>query len=198
MLVNLYMFSIPGLHRQIQKYARTRQTLMLVKFDSQKPCSAVSHPRLEGWFQCNHRRRAPSPVVCATRQMNLAREDIEDSESSTYIGVPSPRRALGVDYGRKFTGLAVSSGGFAPRELSPLRTPRSLQQLAGEIVVIAERERVDCVIVGLPVTRRGLLNKPETDSQQGRRCRNLAFTLAAVAASSPTGLEILLCGNLSA
>eukprot|EP00191_Tetraselmis_sp_GSL018_P019280 CAMPEP_0177592582 /NCGR_PEP_ID=MMETSP0419_2-20121207/8642_1 /TAXON_ID=582737 /ORGANISM="Tetraselmis sp., Strain GSL018" /LENGTH=171 /DNA_ID=CAMNT_0019083469 /DNA_START=443 /DNA_END=958 /DNA_ORIENTATION=+ len=125
--------------------------------------------------------------------MNLAREDIEDSESSTYIGVPSPRRALGVDYGRKFTGLAVSSGGFAPRELSPLRTPRSLQQLAGEIVVIAERERVDCVIVGLPVTRRGLLNKPETDSQQGRRCRNLAFTLAAVAASSPTGLEILLC-----
>jgi len=95
------MFSIPGLHRQIQKYARTRQTLMLVKFDSQKPCSAVSHPRLEGWFQCNHRRRAPSPVVCATRQMNLAREDIEDSESSTYIGVPSPRRALGVDYGRK-------------------------------------------------------------------------------------------------
>jgi hypothetical protein len=34
---------------------------------------------------------------------------------------PAPRRALGVDYGRKFIGLAVSTLGLAPRPLMNMR-----------------------------------------------------------------------------
>jgi hypothetical protein len=34
---------------------------------------------------------------------------------------PAPRRALGVDYGRKFIGLAVSTLGLAPRPIMNMR-----------------------------------------------------------------------------
>lgn len=47
-------------------------------------------------------------------------------------------------------------------------------------------------MVGLPVTQQGSLRKRDTDSQQGRRCRNFALNVAALAEGA--GLAVFLVG----
>ncbi|KAI7836156.1 hypothetical protein COHA_009986 [Chlorella ohadii] len=95
------------------------------------------------------------------------------------------QRALGLDYGRRVVGLAVSTLGFAPRPLDGLPgcTVHEQMVLAASVLEIARREGCDAVVVGLPVTQRGDLRQRDTDSQQGRRCRNFAENLAAAAAA---------------
>lgn len=39
----------------------------------------------------------------------------------------------------------------------------------------------DSIVIGLPVTSNGSLRRRQTDSQQGRRCRNFADAVAALA-----------------
>ena len=39
----------------------------------------------------------------------------------------------------------------------------------------------DSIVIGLPVTSAGSLRRRQTDSQQGRRCRNFADAVAALA-----------------
>jgi len=46
------------------------------------------------------------------------------------------------------------------------------------------------VVIGLPVTLAGSLRRRQTDSQQGRRCRNFADAVAAAASS--TSLTVFL------
>jgi putative Holliday junction resolvase len=61
------------------------------------------------------------------------------------------RRALGIDYGLSKTGLAISSGGLAPRPLeSVFCKGMSRVELIREIVSAAERERADVYVVGYP------------------------------------------------
>jgi putative Holliday junction resolvase len=61
------------------------------------------------------------------------------------------RRALGIDYGLSKTGLAISSGGLAPRPLeSVFCKGMSRVELIREIVSVAERERADVYVVGYP------------------------------------------------
>jgi RNase H-fold protein (predicted Holliday junction resolvase) len=91
---------------------------------------------------------------------------------------------LGLDYGRRTVGLAVSTLGLAPRPLDGLPGVQGHEQmrLAADVLAIARREACDAVVVGLPVTREGQLCNASTDSQQGRRCRTFAKNLAAMAA----------------
>lgn len=60
------------------------------------------------------------------------------------------RTALGVDYGRRRTGLAVSSGGLAPRPLEVVPS-HPAPNLIRAVVDAALRERADEIVVGLPV-----------------------------------------------
>ena len=144
----------------------------------------------------------------------------------------------------RFTGLAVSAGGLAPRELPLIRTPVSMTEVAEEVLAAARAEEASTIVIGLPVTRRcgimrrmpppplppsrqtprasgsdtkppsftrlrSLLTFPlvaslcqrgsiwdeETDSQQGRRCRNFAITVAGCARAAGLGdLYIVLYG----
>mmetsp|Transcript_38478 Transcript_38478/g.108754 ORF Transcript_38478/g.108754 Transcript_38478/m.108754 type:complete len:261 (-) Transcript_38478:1331-2113(-) len=103
----------------------------------------------------------------------------DDTEEEQYVGL-TIERALGVDYGRKFTGVAVSAGGIAPRELPLLRTGDPSTDIYSQILALAMRESVNSIIVGLPVTHSGDIWNRETDSQQGRRCRNLAESIATI------------------
>ena len=111
------------------------------------------------------------------------------SASSIGSGAGSPaqsvQRALGLDYGRRVVGLAASTLGFAPRPLEGLPgcTVDTQAELAEEVLEVARREGCDAVVVGLPVTQAGSLRKRDTDSQQGRHCRNFALNLAAAAAA---------------
>lgn len=65
-----------------------------------------------------------------------------------------------------------------------------LMQIAQGILDVAIREGVDSIVVGLPVTSTGSLQIRNTDSQQGRRCRNFADAVAMVANS--TSLTVYL------
>ena len=93
------------------------------------------------------------------------------------------QRALGLDYGRRVVGLAVSTLGLAPRPLEGLLGVAAHEQaaLAASVLDVAQREACDAVVVGLPVTFTGSLRRRDSDSQQGRRCRNFAGTLAEAA-----------------
>lgn len=103
------------------------------------------------------------------------------------------QRALGLDYGRRVVGLAVSTLGLAPRPLDGVPGCASAADVlatAQAVLEVAMRERCDAIVVGLPVTSTGSLRRRDTDSQQGRRCRNFASTLASLA--EPRGLRVFL------
>lgn len=118
---------------------------------------------------------------------------VASSVSSEGRPVQQVQRALGLDYGRRVVGLAVSTLGLAPRPLEGVPGCASAaDQLAtaSAVLDVAARERCDAIVVGLPVTSTGSLRRRETDSQQGRRCRNFASTLASLA--EPHGLQVFL------
>lgn len=62
-----------------------------------------------------------------------------------------PLCAIGVDLGRKRTGLAVSRGGFAPRPLGVVREPGWIA-LAQRIVHEAKKQQATHLVVGLPTS----------------------------------------------
>lgn len=78
----------------------------------------------------------------------------------------TPARVLGVDFGTRRTGVAVSALGLAPRPLEVLDSRGSYLDLATRILALAAQQRVDGIVVGLPVTRRGSIRRANTDSQQ--------------------------------
>lgn len=112
-------------------------------------------------------------------------DDVQPGPSLSPSPAHQVQRALGLDYGRRVVGLAVSTLGFAPRPLDGLPgcTVHEQMALAATVLDIARREGCDAIVVGLPVTQRGDLRQRDTDSQQGRRCRNFAENLAAAAAA---------------
>ncbi|KAL6780042.1 hypothetical protein ACKKBF_B14650 [Auxenochlorella protothecoides x Auxenochlorella symbiontica] len=91
-----------------------------------------------------------------------------------------PTRSLGVDYGRRNLGLAVSTHGLAPRPLPPLsaRGLAFIKQDATDVIAVARKEGCEGIVVGLPVISSGNLARPSSDSQQGRRCRRFAEQIA--------------------
>jgi hypothetical protein len=83
--------------------------------------------------------RLPTP---AWRVHIMAATGVEDT-NSTKFGAPSLRRALGIDYGRRQVGLAISTLGLAPRPLQFVNGARNLSEMtavAQEIANIAAAE----------------------------------------------------------
>ncbi len=110
-----------------------------------------------------------------------------------FLPAKDVRRALGVDYGRVHIGVAVSNLGIAPRPLQFIRGGGivELMRMANDVVDVAVAEQCDCIVVGLPVTTTGVLYKRQTDSQQGRRCRNFAHTLFTVSEKHSIGVFLV-------
>ena len=110
-----------------------------------------------------------------------------------FLPAKDVRRALGVDYGRVHIGVAVSNLGIAPRPLQFIRGGGivELMRMANDVVDVAVAEQCDCIVVGLPVTTTGSLYKRQTDSQQGRRCRNFAHTLFTVSEKHSIGVFLV-------
>ncbi len=93
------------------------------------------------------------------------------SPIDTPTSTPTSRaihRALGVDFGTRRTGIAVSALGLAPRPVEVLDSRGTYVALAQRVVAIAEQQGADGLVVGLPVTRKGNIRSPTTDSQQVR------------------------------
>ena len=110
-----------------------------------------------------------------------------------FLPAKDVRRALGVDYGRVHIGVAVSNLGIAPRPLNFIRGGGivELMRMANDVVDVAVAAQVDCIVVGLPVTTTGSLYKRQTDSQQGRRCRNFAATVFSVSEKHSIGVFLV-------
>ena len=67
-------------------------------------------------------------------------------------------RWLGIDLGEKRVGLAVADGDPAnalARPLATLRRGRDIEADAGQLAAVIERERIDELIIGLPLEASG-------------------------------------------
>eukprot|EP00899_Mesostigma_viride_P019329 jgi/Mesvir1/27398/Mv07202-RA.2 len=84
-----------------------------------------------------------------------AAEEVDEEDADVapqapiYSGSRFSRRTLGIDYGAKRTGIAVTCGGLAPRPLTVL-TETDAGRLIEGIIAIAEEERADEIVVGFP------------------------------------------------
>lgn len=110
-----------------------------------------------------------------------------------FLPAKDVQRALGVDYGRRHIGVAVSNLGLAPRPLQFIRGGGivELMRVAQDVVDVAVSEQCDSIVVGLPVTVEGSLYKRATDSQQGRRCRNFAHTVFSLCEKHSIGVFLV-------
>lgn len=110
-----------------------------------------------------------------------------------FLPAKDVRRALGVDYGRRHIGVAVSNLGLAPRPLQFIRGGGivELMRMAQDVVDVAVAEQCDSIVIGLPVTLDGSLYKRATDSQQGRRCRNFAHTVFSLSEKHSLGVFLV-------
>lgn len=126
-------------------------------------------------------------VVPNTRKAHAAKSRFK------FLPAKDVRRALGVDYGRRHIGVAVSNLGLAPRPLQFIRGGGivELMRMAQDVVDVAVAEQCDSIVVGLPVTVEGSLYKRATDSQQGRRCRNFAHTVFSLSDKHSIGVFLV-------
>jgi putative Holliday junction resolvase len=75
-------------------------------------------------------------------------------------------KVLALDYGSARTGVAVSDPtGTVARPLETVERARS-QAGIGRLVELAEREGVECIVVGLPVTLRGELGAQAVETER--------------------------------
>lgn len=142
-------------------------------------CLRVAHARPRWAFAFGRARppRAverwcgpPLPAVAASldgRRRHDGRRktdwELMDEELRGIRAASHGRTALGVDYGRRRTGLAVSSGGLAPRPLEVVPS-HPAPNLIRAVVDAALRERADEIVVGLPVPPK----PPDADAARKR------------------------------
>lgn len=83
------------------------------------------------------------------------------------------KRYLGVDYGTKRIGLAISEPGGIASALRILSASADLQRNAREILAVAEEYDAQAVVIGLP------LNMDDTEGPQAKTSRKLADAIRA-------------------
>ena len=97
-------------------------------------------------------RAPPARARWGTRARGAKQSDwdLMDEELRGMRAASGGATALGVDYGMNRTGIAVSAGGIAPRPLEVVAS-KPIDALVREVVHRALKERVDVIVVGLPV-----------------------------------------------
>jgi len=97
-------------------------------------------------------RAPPARARWGTRARGAKQSDwdLMDEELRGMRAASGGATALGVDYGMNRTGIAVSAGGIAPRPLDVVAS-KPIDALVREVVHRALKERVDVIVVGLPV-----------------------------------------------
>ncbi|GAX78626.1 hypothetical protein CEUSTIGMA_g6065.t1 [Chlamydomonas eustigma] len=104
--------------------------------------------------------------------------------TTTATRAPPAMQVLGVDYGRKWTGLAVGvNTSCDPLKVIP--SGDSMSSLAQELMKLCVERGLKGIVVGLPLNPmlKGKLTDPNTDTPMAKRCRSLANTLALLAPS---------------
>jgi RNase H-fold protein (predicted Holliday junction resolvase) len=101
-------------------------------------------------------------------------ENVQPS-SSTHV----QRKVLGIDYGRKWTGLATGLGESC-QALKVIPSGDSTSTLARLVLLMAKEQGLNEIVVGYPINAEvgNSLTNPSKDTPIARRCRNLANNLA--------------------
>lgn len=110
---------------------------------------------------------------------------VEESQPSSSPHVI--RKVLGIDYGRKWTGLATGMGETCQAlKVIPSGDTSSLARL---VLDIAKEQRLNEIVVGYPINPEAgnSLTNPSKDTPIARRCRNLANTLAIITRGAGSG-----------
>lgn len=111
------------------------------------------------------------------------------TRSSTPARVSIPQRALGVDYGTVWTGLATAELGRA----TPLRVVRNDPDRAAfsrSIVQAALQHGAGGIVVGIPLRTGQGAGDPRDDTPHAAKCRSFAESLSIVAGGQ--GLDVFL------
>ena len=132
-------------------------------------------------MQCNVIKSGKIRLKVYHRTANQVASHPEDSQfSSSYV----IHKVLGVDYGRKWTGLATGVG----ESCNALRVIPSgdTSTLARLLLGITKEQGLCEIVVGYPVNPEAgnSLTNPSNDTPIARRCRNLANTLATLTRGS--------------
>jgi len=81
----------------------------------------------------------------------------DDAKNRNYrpMSLVDRKRSMGVDFGPKFCGLAMSLGGVNSAPMGTLRTGEDWKELAIKITQIASTHRIKDIVVGQPLQRDG-------------------------------------------
>ncbi|KAI8472859.1 MAG: hypothetical protein J3K34DRAFT_412702 [Monoraphidium minutum] len=103
--------------------------------------------------------------------------------------VAIPPRALGVDYGTVWTGIAAAELGRAT-PLRVVRNERSMAAFGRELAREAVARGAGGIVVGIPLRPGQAAGDPSQDTRHAARCRSFAETLSIVAGTS--GIDVFL------
>eukprot|EP00877_Chromochloris_zofingiensis_P008749 jgi/Chrzof1/4127/Cz14g00050.t1 len=123
-------------------------------------------------------RKPTRPV----KSLNFLRTCTTSSATSSNVSAKPlvPRKALGVDFGTVWTGLAVGTFSYNT-PLQVLRNDPNQGAFARKIVDVAVEQGAAGIVVGIPVRQDGSLTDPATDSPIGAKCRDFAHNVSIVA-----------------
>jgi RNase H-fold protein (predicted Holliday junction resolvase) len=127
-------------------------------------------------LQC-HNNRFESPRRLHQKNRAVVAHSTEGSQplsSSAHV----QRKVLGIDYGRKWTGIATGLGeSCQPLKVIPSGDTSTLARL---VLSMAKEQGLNEIVVGYPINPEvgNSLTNPSKDTPIARRCRNLANNLA--------------------
>ncbi|KIY94272.1 hypothetical protein MNEG_13691 [Monoraphidium neglectum] len=145
-------------------------------------------PRLQ-LRRCEQQLQAPRPSSSASAAAPAAAA-AGPAAGAPRPRVPIPQRALGVDYGTVWTGLATGELGRG----APLRVARGERNnaaaLCREVIADALAHGAGGIVVGIPLRPGQHAGDPSSDSPHASRCRSFAETLSIMAGAS--GIDVFL------
>ncbi|CAI7766128.1 unnamed protein product [Closterium sp. NIES-53] len=143
-----------------------------------RPGRGRANPRSAPRRESPRAQQAGEGTPSLRSNAELMAEGGKDAGSGGGVGGGGGRRktgaSVGVDYGGRRTGVAVSYSGFAPRPITVLTTRGP--QLVADLLKLARDEGADELVVGLPVSW------DQSEGPQAATCRQFAQSLAKPAA----------------
>mmetsp|Transcript_7720 Transcript_7720/g.20578 ORF Transcript_7720/g.20578 Transcript_7720/m.20578 type:complete len:248 (-) Transcript_7720:512-1255(-) len=152
-----------------------------------RPAPPPKKPNQAGWEQ------SPGKTKHQHASAHLSRHTSPRTQAAKSGPPALPDQMLGVDYGTKWTGLALGRKGVC-KELQVLPNDvKNRGMFARQIVQAAVDHQASGILIGMPLdpfNPRSTLSNPNADSHHGRRCRWFAHSVAIVA--QPQGIDVYL------
>eukprot|EP00931_Biecheleriopsis_adriatica_P101348 TRINITY_DN76502_c0_g1_i1.p1 TRINITY_DN76502_c0_g1~~TRINITY_DN76502_c0_g1_i1.p1 ORF type:complete len:470 (+),score=85.92 TRINITY_DN76502_c0_g1_i1:36-1412(+) len=173
---------LPAMMRCCRPFSKTRTSLAVTRTDDGIPDIEPFDP--EEWGGEMPGMRIPKDFDSWTDYTRYALERVKvhgplgpdpdrvKQKSYRPQSLVDRKRALGIDFGPSYTGLALSLGGVNTMPMGTLRTGEDWKQLAITIAQIASTRRVKEIVIGQPLEKDG------TEGRIGKLVRYFSQLLA--------------------